>query len=186
MGDDEPNPYAPPAEPVLERETGGDGARRSGASDYSSERRPVVLAILLTLVTGGIYPAVWVYRRRSFLDSLDASKRMGKTLPSFLLVASVVSLLVAFGGKETASLQALVSTGGTVAAIVANFRVADILRSNATRTGRFVQISSLATFFLGVYYLQYKINRLAEIPAHVAKQTKKRKPRTADLETGEP
>ena len=177
MGDDEPNPYAPPAEPVLDSETDGTGR---GASDYSSESRPVVLAILLTLVTGGIYPAIWVYRRRSFLDSLDASKRMGKTLPSFLLMATVLNLLVAFGGKETASLQALVSTVGTIAAIVANFRVADILRSNATRTGRFVRISSLATFFLGVYYLQYKINRLAEIPAHVAKPKKKRKTATAE------
>ena len=171
MRDDEPNPYAPPAEPILESETVGAGR---GASDYTRESRPVVLAILLTLVTGGIYPAVWVYRRRSFLDSLDASKRMGKTLPSLLLVANIVTLLVAFGGKDTASLQALVSTVGTIAAIVANFRVADILRSNATRTGRFVRISSLATFFLGVYYLQYKINRLAEIPAHVAKRKKKR------------
>ena len=168
MRDVEPNPYAPPAEPVLETER--DSADRAAASDYASERRPVVLAILLTLVTGGIYPAVWVYRRRAFLDRLDASKRLGKTLPSFLLVANVVSLLVSLGGKETASLEAFVSTVGIIAAIVANFRMADILRSNATRTGRFVSVSSLATFFLGIYYLQYKINRLAEIPAHVAKK----------------
>ena len=83
MGDDEPNPYAPPAEPVLESETGVDGAGRGVTGDYSSEVRPVVLAVLLTLVTGGIYPAVWVYRRRAFLDRLDASKRMGMVLPSF-------------------------------------------------------------------------------------------------------
>ena len=167
MGNDEHNPYAPPAEPDFVRDDDGDGTR-GAPSDYSSESRPVVLCILLTLVTCGFYQSIWLLRRGPFLDRLNASKRLGTTLPIFVLVSGLGSFVVALAGKDAASVQPLVGLVGTIAAIIANFRVADILRSDAARTGRFVRVSSLWTFLLGIYYLQYKINRLAETSARVA------------------
>jgi len=189
MADEEHNPYAPPAEPVALREGYGDEDGDREASDYSSERRPVLLCILLTFVSCGFYQSIWLLRRAPFLDRLNASKRLGSTLPIFVLVSGVGSFVVALAGKEAASVQPLVGLVGTIAAIVANFRVADILRSDSTRTGRFIRISSLWTFLLGIYYLQYKINQLADLPAHVPaekrRKKRKRKPAPETTETTE-
>ena len=89
--------------------------------------------------------------------------------------ASALGLALAFASHEAASVRPLVQLVGAVAAILANFRVLNILRSDSARTGRFVEFSSLATFFLGIYYLQYKINQLADQPARVEKPRRKKK-----------
>ena len=63
----------------------------------------------------------------------------------------------------------LVSALGGGALLLADFRVASILSSDFARTGRLLSVSSVATFFFGPFYLQYKINQAAEIPARVPK-----------------
>jgi Domain of unknown function (DUF4234) len=166
MADDEKyNPYAPPtaafAGPVAE-----------GRGDYENERRAVILCILLSVITVGFYPAIWLIRRRPFLDRLNASRTLGSGLPLFIIGMHVVAILVAIGGKEVAPASRLVSLAAGITTLIANFRVAAILRSDFARTGRFLGVSSVATFFFSIYYLQYKINQAADTPARVATREK--------------
>ena len=172
MADDDHNPYAPPAEPVVAfRDTPLD----DGPNDFESERRPVVLAIVLTVVTLGFYPAIWLLKRRAFLDRQDADKELGTGLPMFILVSTVMGLGLAFAGGEATKIRPLFSLAGGVATLIANFRVLGILRSVSSRTGRFLEFSTVGTFFFGIYYLQYKINQMADTPARAERPRRKKK-----------
>lgn len=176
------NPYAPPG---AELGPGSDlTAGDAGPSDYAPERRPVILCIGLTLLTLGFYPSIWLLRRRPFLAHLQATKHLGATMPIITIVTGVMGLGLAFFGEEASAAQQLLQLVGTIAAVLANFRVAHILRSDSARTGRFLRFSTLGTFFLGIFYLQYKMNRLAETPAH--KTRKKKTEKTSAASEGEP
>jgi hypothetical protein len=181
MSDDQRNPYAPPAEPIR---VVSDEPWWGGTDDYASERRPVVLCILLTFVTFGFYPSIWLLKRRSFLDRRGTSQKLGELLPILVIAGHALSLLTA-PFDDAALVRQLFSMMAYVASLMANFRVLAILRSDSTRTGRFLQFSSVATFFLGTYYLQYKINQLADTPARVAKPKRKKKRKKPSIEAAE-
>ncbi|HSO32501.1 MAG TPA: DUF4234 domain-containing protein [Labilithrix sp.] len=176
MSDLDRNPYAPPAaEPPAGRNEEDPFAGDGEASNYESERRPVILCIGLTIITLGFYPSIWLLQRRPFLDRLNASKELGTLLPILSLVAGALGIALAFGGKDTASIRPLVQLVGGISTLIANFRVLNILRSDSARTGRFLEFSTIGTFFFGVYYLQYKMNQLADTPARVGAPRRKKK-----------
>jgi hypothetical protein len=182
MADDDHNPYAPPAEPVGgDVRAFGDGYE-DGPNDFESERRPVILTVLLTLVTLGFYPAIWLIRRRRFLDRQDAGKKLGTALPIFIFLSTMLSLVLAFGfgGQDTAPIRSLCTLVGGVISLIARFRVLHILRSVSSRTGRFLDFSTMATFFLGIHYLQYKINQMADTPARAEGPRRKKKRKKAE------
>jgi hypothetical protein len=159
MSDPMINPYAPPAAPPA----AGDrhGPRGLSRSSYEGERRNVALLVLYCLLTFGIYPSVWYLRRAPFLDSLAAHKRVG-ALPwvSLALFVALIALSAA-GAKEGAQLVQVAS--GLVSLLLA-FRVAAILRSDFTRSGRGIDISTLGVFFFGCLYLQHAMNEAADLP----------------------
>jgi hypothetical protein len=171
MPDDDHNPYAPPAEALRAL---GDSDDREGPNDYESERRSVVMCILLTALTLGLYPTIWLFKRRRFLDRLDTGKELGNALPMFILVATVMNVLLAFS-NETAPIRPLFSLASGIGTIIANFRVLGILRSDSARTGRFLGFSTAGTFFFGIYYLQYKINQMADTPARAESPRRKKR-----------
>ena len=179
MADDDHNPYAPPAAPEPDEAA---SPRRAfsdeyddGPNEFESERQPVMLTIVLSFVTLGFYPSIWLLRRRPFLDRQDTGTELGMALPVMMLVLTVVSVVVVFGGTEIAGTSRLFSLGAGIASLVARYRVLAILRSVSTQTGRFLGFSSAATFFLGVFYLQYKINQMADTPARRERPRKKKK-----------
>jgi hypothetical protein len=182
MATDDYDPYAPPAE-----EDGGSdpepGRRSSRGADYESERRPVVLMLLLTVVTCGFYPVIWLFRRREFLDTLDADAKLSPILPVFVGVShlGLIVLATAMGAQGSTDLEPVarilqIATGVTM--LMAVFRVASMLRSDFNRSGRFLTVSSAGTFFFGTFYLQYKINQAADT-APLKKRKKKKKLREA-------
>jgi hypothetical protein len=176
MADDDHNPYAPPAEPLDQVRAFRDD-RDDGPNDFESERRPVILTIILTVVTLGFYPSIWLLKRRAFLDRQDTGKELGTGLPMFVLVSSIIGVGLAFGGAEAAKIRPLFTLAGGIATLIANFRVLGILRSVSSRTGRFLEFSTMGTFFFGVYYLQYKINQMADTPARAERPRRKKKKR---------
>jgi Domain of unknown function (DUF4234) len=162
-----PNPYAPPS--TLDAPTSG--ATSLPVSDYRGERRSVLLCIVLTMVTFGLYPAIWLLRRNAFLQTLNASKKPVVAHAYVYIVLSAVSIVLGVAGKDGAPVANFASLIGGVAQLLASFRVASMLSSDFARTGRLLSVSKAATFFLGVYYLQYKINRASEIPARIPKES---------------
>ncbi len=122
--------------------------------------------VVLSVVTLGVYPAVWFLRRRRFVDSLDSTQKLGH-LAAAPLIATVVSVGVSFAGIPP-ELDRAVTMGLTAVSVLAAFRVAHILRSDFARTGRFLKVSGAATFFFNALYLQYKINQAADTPRGAA------------------
>ena len=160
------NPYAPPAAEPEAAE-----ARGSSRSNYEGERRSVLLLLLISIVTVGLYQFVWYLRRSRFLDSLSADKKVG-VLPWLApgMVGVLVGLVVAHAPPGIVSVLQLASG---ITNLVLAFRVAHILRSDFARTGRFIGVSALGVFFFSFLYLQYVMNKAASIPA---RRRKKRKP----------
>jgi hypothetical protein len=118
------------------------------------------------------------------LDRRGVGKTLGGGLPIFILVANVLAFALAIAGQEAAKVRPMMSLVGTIAAIVANFRVLGILRSDSARTGRFLELSTLGTFFFGCYYLQYAMNRMADTPGR-AQRPRKKKKKKARLEAAQ-
>jgi hypothetical protein len=158
-----PNPYEPP-------KARSDAHVAPLSSDFGRERRSVLLCIVLSALSLGLYSGIWLIRRRPFLNALHASKKLGSALPVMSLGLGAIGLVVSVSGKDGAPISQLASTVAGIATLVANFRVAAILRSEFSRTGRFLSVSSVGTFFFGIYYLQYKINQGADTPPRVVDQ----------------
>jgi hypothetical protein len=151
------NPYAPPATEALA------GVQDSGLqSSYQAERRSVLFLVFLSVITLGVYPAVWFLRRRAFLDSLDSTDKLGG-LAAAPLAATVVSFVLAFVLPDQLDRPVSIACGAV--SIITAFRVAKILRSDFARTGRFLNVSGAGCFFFNALYLQYKINQAADTPA---------------------
>jgi hypothetical protein len=127
-----------------------------------------MLLLLLSVVTFGLYPAIWYLRRAPFLDSLSADKKVGG-MPWINLVAYVLSLGVAVA-RAPEGLARLAQIAVGVINLVLAFRVARILRSDFARSGRFIGISGAGVFFFGSLYLQHVMNEAADTPARLAKE----------------
>jgi hypothetical protein len=163
-GDPQTNPYAPPQAPT------GVALARTG-DGFEEERRSVLFCAVLWCATLGLYTPIWLLRRRPFLDGLDASVRLSAAIPVVLVVTFVVDWLLSMGGRPLADLTRLLSIVTMVLTLVAEFRVARILRSEFRRSGRGILVSSLAVFFLGLLYLQYKINQGAATPRRLPRRS---------------
>jgi hypothetical protein len=179
--DPQTNPYAPPAAGV------GAVAQSTKRSKYESERRSVLLMVLLTIVTVGQYPLVWYVRRARFLDSLNADE-MVDPLQWIAVCTNVVSLVLSMAlgwmhVQDSAAhfLARLLQIAGGVTVLALSFRIAHILRSDFARTGRYINVSGVAVFFLGCLYLQHVINAAADTPASRPKRGKKRGPPVSRL-----
>jgi hypothetical protein len=137
-------------------------------------RSPV---FFLSLITLGVYPAIWFVRRQKFLDGLHSKQKL-----AWLPMANLVALLSAIGIGIV--LPQIPTQFVGILTILCAFRVAHILRSDFAQTGRFIDVSTIATFFLGVLYLQWIINKAADTPARIARRKKKRrKKRRAALQS---
>jgi Domain of unknown function (DUF4234) len=159
------------------------------------ERTNVLLVILLTIITLGFYYPYWFIRNRTGINSLNSPEKLGYGIFAFVFALWLfewVFLVVAgqldeipslsrFGlGDTVASLLAvffvLATAGSGILLLVQAFKVKRMLEAHtAVSTAgplagslALVQGSTysvLATFFLGIYYLQYKINEVVDAAA---------------------
>lgn len=154
-----PNPYAPPAEPSLLAVDGG-------TPSIASERRSLAAMFLLSLVTLGVYPLVWIARRRPFLERLDAGVPPGWGLVLLAIGADVSSVAASFENEPISRMLGFV---GSIVRLVAVFRVRAVLNTWAVREGAPGAPSGVATFFFGTLYLQDRLNRIARWAEHMGR-----------------
>lgn len=155
------------------------------------EKRSVALLVLLTIVTLGIYPFIWYYRRSTELNNLGTEKKLGKIWITILLVLAVAvdSISVWINYKQssfiTTILEGNISSLGTVSPIVGTllilqyillvlsialiiialfvaFRSRTIINQALEKKGVTRKISWFFTLIFNFYYLQYEINRTLE------------------------
>jgi hypothetical protein len=169
MTDQELNPYAPPTsgsqDPTPHGDPGDDrGINPREGVNYEAERQSVVVCFLLTAVTCGLYPIYWLFKRKPFFDSLRSKETLG-SLPVIMVVTTVIGLLGSLSGTE---IGGLLSLGNGVVSIVTFFRVRSILEQERIAMGAPGRLSAAATFFFSIYYLQYRINLLADVALNAA------------------
>jgi hypothetical protein len=153
------NPYEAPAAP--EATEGEDVLPKT----------PVLLVLFFTIITCGIYQPFWFWRRREVLNRMAPDKGV-----TGLCIAAFVSLGVVFVvgflagmASEGAPLAPqvdlflqMLNLGYAILILILGFRVKGILEMNYSDS-----ISGVGVFFLNIYYLQYKINRLGQGEGHL-------------------
>lgn len=148
------------------------------------EGTSVLGVVLLTFLTGGIYQPIWFLLRRKALNGLNSSEKLG--------IAGLIVALAAFIANFAIPILGNIVWGSAVEAentlgpihpvilliagiimVVHCFKVRRILLDHLTpqQEGMFSasiriqydnMFSRMGTFFLGIYYLQYKINGLID------------------------
>jgi hypothetical protein len=157
----EHDPYAPPRAFL---ESG------APAAAFELRQRPVWLVVLLSAVTAGIYDLYWLHvtsrALNAFFRGIRPIASAYVVLGAFARLAEIAVAVAVGAMPEAPDIRALDSVSRLVAALVLlawRFRVRDVLSSFVSRTGRGpFPLGKVATFFLGIYYLQYKINRLPD------------------------
>ncbi len=162
----EANPYAPPAARVADHRPNTHGLKR----------RSLWLMLLFVFLTLGLYYLIWFFRRRPGLNRLDSSQKV----PMWPLLGTAAFWVAQFvmgaiegiapgslapgPGANLVMLLAQAAVG--VSMIFVCFRIRDIIQDHATpppdpeqRFASKVELSGVMTFFLGIFYLQWAINK---------------------------
>jgi predicted RNA-binding Zn-ribbon protein involved in translation (DUF1610 family) len=132
----------------------------------------ICLLIFLTVITFGMYYPIWFLIKRRGLNELQSSIKIGLVTPIFVIVIWSIKLLFQFtsgfveglGYIESAEglniITGILSLIGGIILIVQGFRVRRIFIDHFNvYLRRDIKFSGIATFFFGIFYLQYKINR---------------------------
>ena len=140
-------------------------------------RRSIVLMIVLTIVTFGLYYPIWFLRRRAALDRLDAPRKL-QAWPFILFLAfHLMSVGLALAADSAPADEREGMANGVmdiarlalaVLMVVQCFYVKDILEDHLSGPGDqvsnsllsdAVKPSAMMTLFFGAFYLQHIINR---------------------------
>jgi len=158
------NPYAPPTAAIADLSSGG------------LRRRSVVLMIVLTLLTFGVYYPIWFLRRRAGLNRLNSPRKL-QLWPFVIVIAWLACQFIAgivaglngqpIGGS-LAILFNIVQLAVGILLLVQSFFTKDILEDHLSGPGddipnplfvETLKLSGVMTFFFQIFYLQYVINR---------------------------
>lgn len=180
------NPYAPPA--ATDEVVAPFALEAKEGVNYESARQPVLVCIVLTVITCGLYAPIWLMQRRAFLDSLRSRQKLEIALPVVSLVASVMHLLVLFFADQT-GFESILSLASTVPLLIACFRAKSMIQEELVAMGSPNRLSGVATFFLTIYYLQWRLNRLADVARDAQppepRPKRKKKPRRKRVKASE-
>ena len=136
-------------------------------------QRSVIVMILLTIVTLGVYYPMWFLRRRAAFNQLDSPRKLHVWPFAVALAFAAVRFVVAITSgprAPEASVDFLLSVAQLAVAIlivVQCFFIKTILEDHlvapgSDRIGHFsdnsAELSGLMTVFFSIYYLQHVIN----------------------------
>lgn len=133
-------------------------------------RQPVVLTILLTIVTLGLYVPYWMLRQSRCAHRVLPEKPIALFVmvsSIVLTVASTLLLVPEYMGHWNALMQR-VDNAVTLLDIIFYLTWIFMLRhrihlSIGAGARQYLWFSPVLTFFFGPYYLQYKINDLQKL-----------------------
>jgi hypothetical protein len=166
------DPYAPPGAIVAD----------PAPASYGDFRRISTWWIIpLWVITLGLYPSYWLYSRVKTLNALSTTDAIPEGLPLAGLLLNAGNLIAAFVNAAYPDLMGIpliaffVQLASFIVNLVCVFSFRDELEEHPTEhSERSYHLSGLATFFLQVLYLNYKLNqridaaRTADHPAALA------------------
>lgn len=145
------------------------------------QKKNVLIIILLSIITLGIYPALWYMRKADEFDNLSTQKRLNKKLPTLLLIIHVIllALIIIFPLTITTAmgefyqymtpLQQAILAGivilailETILCIIISIKSRTIINQAITNKNSLAKTSLLFTVIFNYLYLQYEINRVID------------------------
>lgn len=124
----------------------------------------VWVVVLLSVITGGVYQYLWFGLRRQSLQKLRTTLKISPGLgwtPAYLGVATFVAGVLTGVSEAFAIVLVPFASSWMIMYIFLSFRVRRMLLDHYQDSG--LNISGVRTYFLSVFYLQYKMNRLPDI-----------------------
>ena len=159
------NPYSAPDADLAVESTG------SSIDKVKQFPRFTTWAVVgLTMITLGIYAFYWLYSRTKMLNNLLPENKVAAWLPIGTLVAYVIYFLLSFAPLVMGSPDLMAATAGLSAVFSIVYMVLFIIWVYAFRNrlnilsgsnkGDMFWLGGILTFFINVYYFQYKINQM--------------------------
>lgn len=135
--------------------------------EQSFKKKSVVLMVILSIVTYGIYIPIWFLKGMAALNNLKSKLKVKKAYFIVVLVLAIISLLLLvpplmFGvsssiGQMVDKIDSAVNLMFGIAILAVSFDIKRILEDHFG-----IKLSGIATFFFTIFYLQYKINELID------------------------
>jgi hypothetical protein len=171
------DPYAPPSAIVAD----------PAPASYGDFRRISTWWIVpLSIITLWVYPSYWLYSRVKTLNALSRTDAIPEGLPLAGLLLNGATLIVALVNEAWPTLIGMplialfVKLAFFIVNLVCVFSFRDELHDHPTEhSERSYHLSGLATFFLQVLYLNYKLNQRIDADrtaAHPATMTNRLAP----------
>lgn len=121
--------------------------------------------VLLTIVTAGIYPILWLYENYKIIDKKTEIKTASDTY--IVWIAVCVGLSGAFGstGEETMDvISGILSIASAVLYILWAFRAKKALQEYLLNEHKIdLRMNAFYTFLFNIFYINYCINDLPEV-----------------------
>ena len=150
----------------------------SSVPSFDLKRRSVLLMIVLTIITFGLYYPIWFLRRRAALNGMDSPRKL-RVWPFLIFIAFFVLQFTVGVASGPGPVEQTIGTGGSLLLSLAQLAVGilmlvqcffakDILEDHLAGPEdnvpnpllvEKVKLSGLMTFFFQIFYLQYVINR---------------------------
>ena len=136
------------------------------------KEKNIILVIVLIIVTLGIYYPVWFLKQKEAINNLKSKEKLTDTPLLITLVLYSFSAIIFFyqipnydveiiGALDI--IDAIISLTGAIIMIFMSFKVRRIFDQYYNiALKKNIKLSKVWTFFLGIIYLQYKINRILE------------------------
>jgi hypothetical protein len=119
------------------------------------------LVLLLSLVTCGLFPWVWLFVEANFAKRIDRSSNA-------ILFYILALICLVFGGAASGAshhqgIEGLGSLVGFVLALIGHYNIRSSLETHYNREENIgLRLSGVMVFFFNVFYFQYHFTRIAK------------------------
>jgi len=134
------------------------------------EKKNIFIMILLTIITFSIYQPIWFLKQKRAINNLKSKEKLTDTPFIFVIVIYAISVyfLLIYGISDDTTtpsvidiIDNLITWTAFIIILVMSFKVRRILHQSFNVVlKKNIKLSKIWTFFFGIYYLQYKINRI--------------------------
>jgi len=120
--------------------------------------------VLLTIVTAGIYPLMWMFKNQGIINKITNKEFSGDKFIIWIAVCAGLSMTLQFTGEDALDvISQLLSLASSILFIVWAFKAKSALQEYALNTHKIdFRMKVFYTLIFNVYYINYCFNDLPE------------------------
>ena len=128
---------------------------------------------LLTLVTAGIYPCMWLFRNHKIIDKVTSVQTASDNFVIWIAVSAGLGVyLSGIDDPGILLLSSILSLTTSILYLVWAFKARSALQEYAQNVHQInLKMNGFYTFLFGLYYINYCINDLPEVQNKTTGQT---------------